>query len=47
MKAFRSKDQYRYVELGWHLQDNQAINRRYEEGGVRVAKRYRIYRKDL
>jgi hypothetical protein len=41
------KEQYDYVELGWNLEDNEAINRLYEEGGARVHKRYRIYRKDL
>jgi len=39
--------QYRYVELGWNLEDNDAINRLYEEGGLRPSKRYRLYRKAL
>jgi hypothetical protein len=47
VRSFRSKEQYRYVELGWNLEDNQAINRLYEEGGARPTKRYRIYQKDL
>ncbi len=47
MRALRSKEQYQYLELGWNLEDNQAINRLYEEGGAKPLKRYRIYRKDL
>lgn len=41
------KTQYEYIELGWNLEDNYAINLLYEEGGIRPSKRYRIYRKDL
>lgn len=47
MLAAEHKLQYRYVELGWNLEDNQAINLLYEESGLRPHKRYRIFRKDL
>lgn len=46
-KVVERNQQYRYVELGWNLEDNDAINRLYEDGGLRPHKRYRIYRKDL
>jgi hypothetical protein len=45
--AAQKKANYQYVELGWNLEDNQAINLLYEEGGLQPHKRYRIYRKDL
>ena len=45
--AAAKKADYAYVELGWNLEDNQAINLLYEEGGLTPHKRYRIYRKDL
>jgi hypothetical protein len=47
MEAAKNKPQYYYVELGWNLEDNQAINLLYEESGLRPHKRYRIYRRDL
>jgi hypothetical protein len=47
MEAAKDKPQYYYVELGWNLEDNQAINVLYEESGLRPHKRYRIYRRDL
>jgi GNAT superfamily N-acetyltransferase len=47
MRTLRKKDQYHYLELGWNLEDNHAINRLYEDFGAKPYKRYRIYRKDL
>jgi hypothetical protein len=47
MQVLRAKEQFRYIELGWNLEDNDAINLLYEEGGGKPYKRYRIYRKDL
>ena len=47
MRVLRSKEQYQYLELGWNLEDNDAINRLYEEGGARPTKSYRVYRKDI
>jgi hypothetical protein len=38
---------YQYVELGWNLEDNDLINQWYLDGGVKVNKRYRVYRKEL
>ena len=43
----RKQEKYRYVELGWTLEDNESINLLIEEGGVKISKRYRIYRKSL
>jgi len=44
---FRRQSRYRYLELGWNLEDNQAINQFESEYGARVFKRYRIYRKSF
>lgn len=38
---------YQYVELGWNLEDNDQINQWYLDGGARVNKRFRVYRKEL
>ncbi len=38
---------YRYIELGWNLEDNDLINQWYLDGGAKVNKRFRVYRKDL
>jgi hypothetical protein len=38
---------YQYIELGWNLEDNDAINQFDQEVGGKVTKRYRIYRKNL
>jgi hypothetical protein len=46
-EAFAKKPQYRYVEFGWNLEDNEAINNAYREGGLEQHKRYRIFRKEL
>ena len=47
MEMAKKKENYQYIELGWNLEDNEAINRLYDEGGARPHKRHRIYRKDL
>ena len=47
MKIFIQKKQYNYIEAGWTLEDNQAINEFFREGGLKPHKRYRIFRKDL
>ncbi len=36
---------YRTLELGWNLEDNDLINKWYDDGGAQVVKRYRIYHK--
>lgn len=38
---------YDYLEAGWTLEDNDAINSLLEQFGGRRYKRYRIYRQDL
>jgi hypothetical protein len=38
---------YQYIELGWNLEDNDLINQWYLDGGAKVNKRYRLYRKEL
>ncbi len=38
---------YDYVEFGWNLEDNMAINKFELDMGARITKRYRIYRKTL
>ncbi|MBX7073787.1 MAG: hypothetical protein K1X71_11625 [Pirellulales bacterium] len=43
----REKKHYKYLELGWNLEDNENINRFDAEIGGRPYKRYRIFRKDL
>ena len=40
-------EKYQYIELGWNLEDNDLINQWYVDGGARVNKRFRVYRKEL
>jgi GNAT superfamily N-acetyltransferase len=47
LEVVRKKGKYRYLELGWTLEDNEAINSLIEEAGARKHKRYRIFRKSL
>jgi hypothetical protein len=44
---WKQKTHYDYLEMGWNLEDNHAINRLYEDGGIPPSKRYRIYSKAL
>ncbi len=46
-ELFQEMPRYRYAELGWSLEDNDAMNRLYEDAGLKPDKRYRIYRKEL
>jgi len=46
-KLAREKEKYRYLELGWTLEDNESINSLAEEVGARRYKKYRIFRKPL
>jgi hypothetical protein len=46
-KVIRKKGKYRSLELGWMLEDNEAINTLVEEVGARPYKKYRIFRKSL
>jgi hypothetical protein len=43
----RKKKKYRYLELGWTLEDNESINSLIEESGAKAYKKYRIFRKSL
>ena len=46
-RLWESKPQYKYVEFGWNLEDNDDINKFEIELGCRIYKRYRIFRKEL
>jgi hypothetical protein len=46
-EVVRKKEKYRYLELGWTLEDNESINFLVEEAGARIQKKYCIYRKSL
>ena len=43
----RKKMNYRHLEMGWTLEDNESINALTGETGARVYKKYRIFRKSL
>jgi hypothetical protein len=43
----QKKGKYRSLELGWTLEDNEAVNTLALEAGARPYKRYRIFRKSL
>ena len=47
LHVLEGKPQYRTMEMGWDLEDNAGINLLYEEGGLTVRKRWRLFRKDL
>jgi hypothetical protein len=46
-EVVRKKEKYRYLEMGWTLEDNESINFLIEEGGAKIHNRYSIYRKSL
>ena len=43
----RKKEKYRYMEIGWTLEDNEAVNSLIEDAGAKMYKKYRIFRKSL
>jgi hypothetical protein len=43
----RKKKKYRYLEMGWTLEDNESINALAEEAGAKRYKKYRIFGKFL
>jgi hypothetical protein len=43
----RKQKKFQYLELGWTLEDNEAINSLAEEAGARPYKKYRIFGKSL
>ena len=46
-EVVRNKKKYNYIELGWTLEDNEAINSLILETGAKQYKKYRIFRKSL
>jgi hypothetical protein len=46
-EVVRQKKKYRSLELGWTLEDNEAVNTLLEEGGGRPYKKHRIFRSAL
>jgi hypothetical protein len=46
-EVVRQKKKYRSLEMGWTLEDNEAVNTLIEEAGARPCKKYRIFRKPL
>jgi hypothetical protein len=46
-KIVREKKKFQYLEMGWTLEDNEAINSLAEEAGAKPYKKYRIYGKAL
>jgi hypothetical protein len=46
-EVVRKKEKYRYLELGWTLEDNESINFLVEEAGARIHHKYCILRKPL
>jgi hypothetical protein len=46
-EVVRKKEKYRYLELGWTLEENESINSLIEEAGAKKYKKYRIFRKSL
>jgi len=46
-EVVRQKNKYRSLELGWTLEDNEAVNTLAVEAGARPYKKYRIFRKFL
>jgi hypothetical protein len=43
----KKKEKYRYMEMGWTLEDNEAVNSLIEEAGAKLSKKYRIFSKSL
>ncbi|EMS81599.1 hypothetical protein [Desulfotignum phosphitoxidans] len=46
-EVVRNKAKYRYMEIGWTLEDNDAVNSLIEEAGAKMHKKYRIFSKSL
>lgn len=47
MTTFKKKTQYKYMETGWHLEDNRAIIDLHEDLGARQSRRFRIFGKKI
>ena len=46
-EVVRKKKKYQYLEMGWTLEDNEAINTLAVEASAKPYKRYRIFSKSL
>jgi hypothetical protein len=46
-EVVRTKAKFRYMEIGWTLEDNEPVNALIEEAGAKMYKKYRIFRKSL
>ena len=46
-EVVRKKAKYNYLEMGWTLEDNEAVNTLTVEAGARPYKKYRIFKKCL
>lgn len=46
-EVVRKKAKYNYLEMGWTLEDNDAVNTLALEAGAKPYKKYRIFRKTL
>ena len=46
-EVVRKKQKYRYLEMGWTLEDNESVNFMIEEAGARIHKKYSIYTKSF
>lgn len=46
-EVVRKKEKFHSLELGWTLEDNEAINALIEEAGAKKTKQYRIFRKSI
>jgi len=46
-EVVRKKRKYQYLEMGWTLEENEAVNTLAVEASARPYKRYRIFRKSL
>ncbi|MBE3109498.1 MAG: acyl-CoA N-acyltransferase [Acidobacteria bacterium] len=46
-EVVRQKKKYRSLEMGWTLEDNEAVNTLIEDAGARPYKKYRIFKKPL
>jgi hypothetical protein len=46
-EVVRKKKNYRHMELGWTLEDNESVNTSLQDTGAKAYKKYRIFRKSF
>ena len=46
-KLLRNDPRFQYFEMGWNLEDNDAINKLESAVGAHIRTRYRVFRKDF